>query len=54
MKRLGTLQLRNWGDARTFNLIAETVRAGKSAMALASPFLLDQRLFPGNLGWRLG
>jgi MFS family permease len=27
---------------------------GAAGGALASPFLLDQRLFPGNLGWRLG
>jgi len=28
--------------------------AGRCWGTLASPFLLDQRLFPGNLGWRLG
>ena len=27
---------------------------GAAAGALASPFLLDQHLFPVNLGWRLG
>src|ERR1700731_4246290 len=27
---------------------------GAAAGALASPFLLDQHLFPANIGWRLG
>ena len=27
---------------------------GAAAGALASPFLLDQNLFPANIGWRLG